>query len=97
MMKTCYLVYPLEGTKWSPGFSEERFDQVKFGMTLDQVTKLLGQPLSLERWEEEEIVLRYSWWDQSSCRFCNGTFHKREINLNSEGYVSRIARVFDID
>ena len=46
----CFLIYFLvlnEDTLYGPGYSEERFDQVKLGMTEPQVRKLLGLPLKV--------------------------------------------------
>lgn len=34
-------------TRWAPGFTEERFAQVRPGMTVAEVRRILGEPLRI--------------------------------------------------
>jgi outer membrane protein assembly factor BamE (lipoprotein component of BamABCDE complex) len=44
--------YPSIDTKYAPGFSEEKFGQIKVGMSQDEVFALLGKPLGVQPFSE---------------------------------------------
>jgi hypothetical protein len=39
---------PRDGTVYAPGYSEARFRSIRVGMTREEVTRVLGEPLSIE-------------------------------------------------
>ena len=61
------VLWPLESTHWTEGFSEDSFDQVKIGMTEDDVVRLIGKPLRKTCREGCELV--YTWQTGSTSSF----------------------------
>jgi hypothetical protein len=51
-----------EATKYAPGYSQAKFKQVKIGMTIDEVTKLVGQPLDVTYEPEHNYAMATPDW-----------------------------------
>lgn len=51
------LVWALDDTEYSPGYTEANFDAVREGMTEGEVVRLLGRPL--DSWKQDPGVVRW--------------------------------------
>jgi hypothetical protein len=46
------LLIPCEGTIWAKDFSEKKFNQLKLGMSINEVKGIIGEPLKIRCGEE---------------------------------------------
>lgn len=77
-----------EGTIWAPGFSEDKFNKVKVGMTVSEVIALLGKPLD----GMDDGYWRYTKQDVGT-----SDFDQRWIVFDANGTVKEIRKSFFID
>ncbi|MGK5090455.1 outer membrane protein assembly factor BamE [Deltaproteobacteria bacterium TL4] len=84
------LLYFLEDTRWSPGFSEEVFAKIHVGMTEQEVLSLLGEPL-------RRNCLTICEWAYAWQKTGNDSFDRRSIILNQIGVVERVRHEFYVD
>lgn len=81
----------LEDTVWSPKFNEEKFSQIKIGMSKNEVINILDLPLK-EFCDQESCLLSYSRQKDGV-----SSYDRRDIFLNEKRKVTSIAREFWID
>ena len=84
------LLTALEDTRWADGFSESKFSEILTGMSMEQVTSILGEPLRKTCLIECEWV--YSWQKDSIA-----SFDWRSVHFDSQGRVDSKRRDFFID
>lgn len=68
------------GTQYAPGFSEGRFQQVRVGMTTDQVEAILGPPIDKLDWATPGVQ-RWAYTNQVSA---TSDFHRRWVFVEGE-------------
>ena len=80
-----------EGTIHADGFSEEKFNAIKVGMTKDQVNEILGKPLN------DEDLPQNSFWYYTHHDHPTSDFDQRWVVFNSNNKVEEIRKSFFID
>ncbi|WP_164011681.1 outer membrane protein assembly factor BamE domain-containing protein [Pyxidicoccus trucidator] len=84
-----FLGYP-EATTFAAGYSEEAFAKVEAGMSREEVTKLLGQPLGIVTWDNGRET-----WEYSKATH-GGGYQQRNIVFSEQGEVrSKAASLAD--
>lgn len=76
---------PWIDTVCAPGFTEEKFQQIKIGMTIKEVEALLGPPLNVPDWNTDF----YHYTSDGKCWFWDFAWNQRSIEFRGD-------RVWDI-
>ena len=85
------LLYPLEETKWIPGFSETKFSQIRTGMNEKEVLHLLGKPLIFgDKSSSYSYYWAYTWYIDDN----DGAYDHRIVYFDTNGRVSDVERSF---
>ena len=93
------LLWPIEDTRWTEGFTEQKFDIAARCESEDQFIEILGQPLAKDCMDPDgTCAVRYSWTGQRPGRVGYGWyFHRREFRVDHFGRVLSARREFDLD
>ena len=84
-------MYPLEETKWIPGFSETKFSQIRTGMNEKEVLHLLGKPLIFgDKSSSYSYYWAYTWYIDDN----DGAYDHRIVYFDTNGRVSDVERSF---
>lgn len=83
-------------TKYSPGYSEERFRLIQVGSSKEKVVALMGPPLEKKVYGNYSDKLReeYWWYSESPT---STHFHHRFLVFSSRGLVKEIGHEFYVD
>lgn len=82
--------YPHIDTKFAPGFSEVKFNNIQPGFTKNDVLNILGEPL--EKHEADEWS-RWSYSTDGKCQWlCDLAWISYEINFDNEGKIKNKER-----
>ena len=81
-----------EETVWTKGFTEEKFNSIKMGMTKDEVIKILGLPLNDINDCLPGCMWVYTWHSRG-----NADFDQRWIGFNENDQVNEKRKSFFID
>ena len=84
------LLFPFFATNYAAGFSEAKFALVKAGMSREQVTSIVGEPLRETCMTNCEWV--YSWQLDPTA-----SFDRRSIYFSREGFVLRTVKDVFLD
>jgi len=85
------LMTPFEGTVWAPGFKESEFSKVRVGMMVEEVVKLLGEPIR-RSCDEKDCHLTYTWHDTATA-----DYDQRWVVVDPSERVIEIHKSFFID
>ena len=85
---------PSIDTRYAPGFSEERFSQIRSGMTAQAVQEVLGGPLYVQPYVEDrkEGELWFSTLD-GKCKWGDWAWLCRQVDFREGRAVAVIRRV----
>ena len=86
----CY-VYPSIDTRYAHGFSEEKFAEVRAGMSMDEVITLLGQPYHSGSGRNS---VRWSYTQDGKCSWADWAWLGREIVFKDGRVVERVSRIY---
>ena len=78
------MIFPTH-TDYAPGFTEQKFDQIKVGMDTSEVKEILGMPLM--RWQDQWC---YTFSYQSK------SYKIRQVEI-VDGKVKEVMRYFYVD
>jgi len=86
------LLAPMEGTVWANGFSEQAFNKIKIGMTMEQTASILGEPLRKDNDCSNQCFWTYAWQDTQTA-----DFDQRSVVFSNQKQVVEIRKGFFID
>lgn len=86
----CY-VYPSIDTRYASGFSERKFAEIRAGMSMDEVTTLLGEPCHKGLGRN---FVRWSYSQDGGCFWADWAWLGREIVFKDGRVVERISRIY---
>jgi hypothetical protein len=64
-----YLMYARCATRYSPLYSEEKFRALQVGMTVSEMERIIGTPISKTEWEDGTVLWAYSDRKDDTCDF----------------------------
>jgi outer membrane protein assembly factor BamE (lipoprotein component of BamABCDE complex) len=90
---------PLSNTRWSNNFSEHKFDKIKPGMPKTDMMAILGEPLVVKSFDKDDLAYYVYSWNAEAENLLNydGTFHRREVKITSQGLVAEVFKTFEVD
>ena len=86
----CY-IYPSIDTRYAHGFSEQKFAQVRTGMSMEDVVSLLGEPYHNSPGRN---YVRWSYTQDGKCSWADWAWLGREVIFQDGRVVERISRVY---
>ena len=89
----CMLTTGQHETRFAAGYTDRAFSEIRPGMTINEVLRILGEPLDRATWT--------SWpegeWQYSQPASSTGHYHLRTVRFSDDGRVSAAYKVFYFD
>lgn len=88
LLRTVFFIF--EDTRWAKDYTEDGFDRLAVGMTMDEVVQILGEPLRKTCFSTCEWV--YTWQQDSWL-----DFDRRDLVFDENSHLKEKRREYFVD
>ena len=89
--RTRTIFFIFEDTRWANDYTEEGFDRLTIGMTMDEVAQILGEPLR-KTCSDNTCECVYTWQQASTL-----DFDRRSLSFDESKRLQKKIRRYFID